>query len=82
MTSILIEMHVAEAKVNTLNLGSDSTEVVLDLMMKKVLEDLDYSQEEYIKSYNYYLQDVRVMENLYARVVDSLSLREELHNSY
>jgi len=82
MTNLLIEMHIAEAKVNTLNLGNDSSKIVIDLMMEKVLEDFDYSREEYLRSYNYYLQDVRVMENLYARVVDSLSLREELNNSY
>lgn len=81
MTSILIEMHIAEAKVNTLGLGADSTEVVIEMMTDRILQDFGYTTEEYLQSYNYYMQDVRVMENLYSRVVDSLSLREEISNT-
>ncbi|MFW5761974.1 MAG: DUF4296 domain-containing protein [Cyclobacteriaceae bacterium] len=81
MTRILIEMHIAEAKVNSLGLTSDSTEVLVNMMTEKVLQENGLTEQDYLESYTYYLQDVRVMENLYGRVVDSLSLREEISNN-
>jgi hypothetical protein len=81
MTQILIEMHIAEAKVNTLGLSSDSTDVLINLMTERVLNQLGYTEEEYLTSYNYYMRDVRQMEQLYSRVVDSLSLREEISSN-
>lgn len=81
MTSLLIEMHIAEAKVNSLGLNSDSTEMLVDMMTERVLNQTGYSEDEYLASYNYYMKDVRTMEQLYARVVDSLSLREEISSN-
>ena len=81
MTNILIEMHLAEAKVGSLGLNTDSSALLYEAMEKRVLEEQNLSEAAYLKSYNYYLENIKLMEDVYARVVDSLSLRESIVTS-
>lgn len=79
MVSFLIDLHIAEARINDLNLRRDSAEKFF-----KVVEDSLYRKNGiaddsvYIRSYEYYLNDVQGLDDIYSAVVDSLSLRERL----
>ncbi len=79
MVSFLIDMHIAEARINDLSLRRDSSErffkVVEDSLFKKHGIPND---TVYLKSYEYYLKDVQGLDDIYSAVVDSLSLRERL----
>lgn len=72
-------MHIAEARINDLNLRRDSAEkffkVVEDSLFKK---NGIASDSLYFKSYEYYVRDVQGLDDIYSAVVDSLSLRERL----
>lgn len=81
MTDVLIDMHIAEAKVNTIGLNADSTEILYNIMEKRILEEHGISKEQYLQSYNYYLRNMDQLESLYGMLVDSLSLKERIENS-
>lgn len=79
MISFLIDLHIAEARINDLNLRRDSAEklfqVVEDsLFIKNGIEN----DTVYDNSYEYYLADIEGLDEIYSAVVDSLSLRERL----
>lgn len=79
MISFLIDLHIAEARINDLSLRRDSAEAFF-----KEVEDSLYAKNGishdsiYQKSYEYYLRDVNGLDAIYSAVVDSLSLRERL----
>lgn len=79
MISFLIDLHIAEARINDLSLRRDSAEAFF-----KQVEDSLYIKNGiphdsiYQKSYEYYLRDVNGLDAIYSAVVDSLSLRERL----
>lgn len=79
MISFLIDLHIAEARINDLSLRRDSAEAFF-----KEVEDSLYAKNGipndsiYQKSYEYYLRDVNALDAIYSAVVDSLSLRERL----
>lgn len=79
MVSFLIDLHIAEARINELNLRRDSAEkffrIVEDSLFRKNGIESD---SVYFKSYEYYLSDVQGLDDIYSAVVDSLSLRERL----
>ena len=81
MTTILIDMHLAEAKVSSLGLRKDSSDLLYEVMEKRILEKQEISEATYLRSYNYYLDNIKLMEDVYGRVVDSLSLRESIVTS-
>ena len=81
MTQVLIDLHIAESKVNSLSLNADSTGCLIDILTQRVLEEHELDHETYLRSYNFYMNDIRMMESVYGRVVDSLSLRYELLNN-
>lgn len=79
MVSFLIDLHIAEARINDLSIRRDSS----DRLFKKI-EDSLYMKHGidddsiYKISYEYYLNNVEGMDKIYSAVVDSLSLRERL----
>lgn len=78
MVSILTRIHIAEAKVSTSYLPTDSA-----LSYYKVLEDTIFknygtSRKQYQESYKFYIKNPELIDKVYTRVVDSLSLREAI----
>ncbi len=80
MVSILIEMHMLEGKLNTLNLKRDSLEKLYYYYEHEVYAKHEVSDSVYLKSYEHYLSQPKQFESIYAAVVDSLSLQERLQS--
>jgi hypothetical protein len=78
MASILIEMYIKEAEINDLGVIADSANLLHQLMLNRVLDKKNVSEEVYVNSYEYYLANLRRFDEVYAIVIDSLKLRETL----
>ncbi len=76
MVAYLIELHIAEAKVQNLRLKKDSSEYIFKVYEKHLLEKNGLSDSLFIRSYNYYLENPTELELIYEAVVDSISVRK------
>jgi len=80
MVSFLIDLHIMEAKMNITRFPKDSVEAIFPEIEKELFKKHNISDTIYFKSYQYYLNNMFDMEDIYAAVVDSLSLRERIAN--
>ena len=78
MASYLINLHIAEAEVQNLRLKRDSAEVAFDIYENYLSEKNGISDTLFINSYNYYLRHPKELEEIYAVVVDSISVRSSV----
>ncbi len=79
MIAILVDIHIAEAKVGSMGLHSvDSMQVLYKSMKEDVFRKHRVDSTAYNKSYNFYLENTKYLDEIYAAVVDSLSLKENL----
>ena len=79
MTKVLMEVHLLEAKVNELSITPlDSEQVVYDHFEKLLFDTLSITQEQYERSFNYYLDHPKQFEKIYNAVVDSLLQKEKI----
>jgi hypothetical protein len=76
MINILIDVHIAEAIVTQRNLPADSARILFQDYKEGILKKMGVDKEAFQKSYQYYMDNVRELDAIYAIVVDSLSLRE------
>ena len=77
MINILIDIHVAEARAGGASLRSqDSSTVYYKVLENQVFKKHGVDSTTYYNSYRYYMHNVKEMDQIYAAVVDSLSLRE------
>ncbi len=77
MINILIDIHIAEAKSGGAALRSqDSSTVYYKTLENMVFKKHGVDSTTYYNSYRYYMKNVKEMDQIYAAVVDSLSLRE------
>jgi hypothetical protein len=80
MVSFLIDLHIIEAKISVARFPNDSVKVIFPQIEEELFAKHNISDSIYFKSYQYYLNDMFAMEEIYTAVVDSLSLRERLLN--
>ena len=80
MIAYLIDLQITEAKIATLNIPQDTVRVFYSQLQQDLFRKHNIADSSYYKSLSYYLYDVKEMEDIYAAVVDSLSLRERLQN--
>jgi hypothetical protein len=79
MISLLIDIHLAEAKSSFSTLqGNDSIYSYFRILKDSIMIKHKTDTVEFNKSFNYYVSNPVKMEEIYAAVVDSLSLRETL----
>jgi predicted secreted protein len=79
MTSILIDLHLAEALVLESRYHSEDTaKVEYAKLEKDVFKKHQTDSVTYAKSYQYYAEDVVELNKIYNTVVDTLSQREEI----
>lgn len=79
MVNLLTDIHIAEARANRSQLRSyDSIQVYYKALEKDVFKKHKTDSTVYKKSYAYYLEHMKELDDIYAAVVDSLSLRENL----
>lgn len=75
MISFLIDLHLAEAKVSYAKVkNSDSTEILFRNYEQYLFEKHHIDDSAYYQSYEYYLAHMDQLEDIYAAVVDSLSV--------
>ena len=78
MINFLIDVHLTEAKLNSLGIPTDSAKSLFNLYQKELYEKHGIDDSVYQVSHVYYLENPKKMTEIYAAVVDSLSLRERL----
>jgi hypothetical protein len=76
MVSILIDVYIAEGKVNSLDVKTDSMSNLFAAYEKHIFQKHEVTDSIYRESYQWYLEDIIAMDQIYSAVVDSLSLRE------
>ena len=82
MTSLLIDLHLAEAKMSYTNVRSaDSLEILYRNYEYAIFEEHGVTDSTYLRSYEYYLDHMEEMEKIYAAVVDSFSVMNSLEKA-
>ncbi len=77
MITVITEVHLLESKINSISISPiDSTQAVYDHYEKMLFEDLGISQDQYERSFNYYVDHPNEFEKIYNAVVDTLMQRE------
>lgn len=78
MVKVMIEIHVLESKINNVLIEPyDSTQAVYEHYEKLMFEDMGITQDQYERSFNYYVDNPNEFEKIYNAVVDSLMEREK-----
>jgi hypothetical protein len=80
MVDFLIDLHIVEARISLARIPNDSIQLFFPEIEDSLYRKHQITDSLYKKSYQYYLQHIRVMEEIYSAVVDSLSLRERIHS--
>lgn len=75
MVEVLIDIHLTEGKVKYLPFSDDSLQVLYTLLENDVFLKHKVSDSIFTHSMRYYMDDLSEMEQIYARVYDSLYLR-------
>jgi cAMP phosphodiesterase len=79
MIGILIDIHLAEAKVGRLPFRSlDSSKALFRKMEHDIFKKHRTDTATYRKSFNFYLNNTAYLDEIYAAVVDSLSYRKNI----
>ena len=74
---MLIDIHILESKIQNLRLKKDSSQLLFNSFEREVFKNNNVDKEVYLKSFEYYLNDVDAMEEIYEVVVDSLNFLEK-----
>ena len=78
MVDIMIDIHLAEAGIQDLRLRKDSAVKVFAAQEKYIFKKYGVSDSSFLRSYNFYLENPEMMEEMYTAVIDSLSLKQVL----
>ena len=77
----MTEIHLLEAKINNIPIDPhDSTQAVYSHYEKLLFDSLDITQDQYERSFNYYVDNPTQFEKIYNAVVDTLMEREKIYN--
>jgi hypothetical protein len=77
MVKELVEIYVAEDKIQRLSLEPDSSAKVFEIMRKKIESKTGIADSVFKKSLDYYVARPKEMEQIYTALVDSLNLKEQ-----
>lgn len=77
----LVNVYVAEAKLNTLAITPDSAMKIFQPFQQSLVKDFNTSDSVIQKTYQYYLAHPDQLEQVYTTVIDTLSLMEQRANS-
>ncbi len=78
MVEVLIDIHMAEGMASALPIPYDSSKKIYPLLEKEVFLKHQIADSVYMKSFEHYLRDSKVMERIYSRTIDSLALKEKI----
>ena len=77
LTTFLIEMYLAEARLDNVPIGRDSAIKLFIPYEDKLMKKFNIADSTLKKTYQYYLEHPKEMEEIYDVLIDSLSLREQ-----
>jgi ADP-glucose pyrophosphorylase len=77
MVEMLIDIHILESKIQNLRLKKDSSQLLFNSFEREVFKNNNVDKEVYLRSFEYYLNDVDAMEEIYEVVIDSLNFLEK-----
>ena len=78
MISFLIDLHIHETKATISRMNKDSIRAFFPEVEQHLFEKHGIDDSVYLLSFQYYLREIQVMEEIYTAIVDSLSLRQRL----
>jgi hypothetical protein len=77
MVKVLSEIYIAEDKAGRMGITRDSVVKIFPQFEAKVFKEEGLSDSVFRKSMEYYKANPKKLENIYAALVDSLSLRAQ-----
>ena len=77
MVRVMTELYLAEQKAATVGVSRDSTTQMFRVMSPAIFEQLATSDSVFRFSFDYYMENPIVMEEIYTALIDSLNLREQ-----
>lgn len=78
MVKVLTEIHLLEGKISNVPLDKfDSSKAVYKHYEKLLFKELNITQDQYERSFNYYVDHPNEFEKIYATVVDSLMEKDK-----
>jgi hypothetical protein len=77
LTTFLIEMYLAEARADNLPISKDSAIKLFYPYEQKLMRKFQLADSSLKKTYQYYSDHPKEMEEVYDALIDSLSLREQ-----
>ncbi|MBK0404700.1 DUF4296 domain-containing protein [Adhaeribacter sp. BT258] len=76
LTSILADIHIAEAQVENMRLSPDTAKVVFNRLQAEVLKKYGVPEKQFDKTYTYYLNNLNDLDKIYESLIDTLTMRE------
>lgn len=76
MVSVLVDIHLTEGIASAMPVPYDSSQTLYKLLEEDVFLKHEVSDSVFNESLRYYLQYPNRMDQIYARVIDSLVVRE------
>ena len=77
MIPIMLDIYLAEGKVNELRVKRDTAKAILEEYEKKIHEKYELTDSVYTNSLRYYYDNPLKLESIYETVLDSLNLMEK-----
>lgn len=77
MVEVLIDIHLAEGLVSSFPIHYDSSRLLYPYFENEVFLKHDIADSVFIKSLEYYMLDIKTMDRIYARTIDSLHVVEK-----
>ena len=74
---MLIDIHILESEIQNLRLKKDSSQLLYNSFEREVFKNNNVDKDVYLRSFEYYLDDVGAMEEIYDVVIDSLNYMEK-----
>lgn len=81
MVELLIDIHILEGKLDKLRIQRDSSTVLYNTFEREILKAHNIDKALYKSSYQYYLEEVNSMDEIYTAVVDSLNFLQTSHDA-
>jgi hypothetical protein len=76
MTSVLLDIHLAEARIGRTITQYDTSRMVFKNVQKDILKKYSLTDSSFRHSYDYYLENPALLDKIYEKILDSLSLQE------
>ena len=74
---MLIDIHILESEIQNLRIRKDSSQLIYNSLEREIFKNNNVDKGVYLKSFEYYLNDVEAMEKIYDVVIDSLNYMEK-----